>query len=71
MHGLTVVLAAATLAALLLSARVAVRASAAEGHDSPAGRTAFLGWLGVFVNGSNLVLIIVEGIYIGLLWTHA
>jgi hypothetical protein len=71
MHALTVILAAATLAALLLSKRIADRANAAEGHDSPAGRTAFLGWFGIFANGANLMLIIVEGIYIGLLWTHA
>ena len=71
MHGLTVLLAAATLAALLMSRRIATRARATEVHDSPAGRTAFLGWFGVFNNAANLVLIVLEGIYIAVLWTHA
>ena len=71
MHGLTVVLAAATLTALLLARRIALRASAGEVHDSPAGRTAFLGWFGVFNNAANFVLIVLEGIYIAVLWTHA
>ena len=71
MHGFTVLLASLTLGALLLSRRIATRAPAGEALDSPPGRTAFLGWFGVFNNAANLVLIVLEGTYIALLWTHA
>lgn len=71
MHGLTVLLAAATLTALLMSRRILKRAGSGEAHASPLGRTAFFGWFGVFNNAANLVLIVLEGIYIAVLWTHA
>ncbi|MCU1398219.1 MAG: hypothetical protein JWN62_1328 [Acidimicrobiales bacterium] len=71
MHGFTVLLAVAAAVAALLSWRIARRARAMEGDDTPAGRSAFLGWFGLFSNATNMVLIIVEGVYIGVLWTHA
>jgi hypothetical protein len=71
MHGFTVLLAALALAAMVLSWRIARDARAPEESASPAGRSAFLGWFGLYSNAFNFVLIVVEGLYIGILWTHA
>jgi uncharacterized protein YhhL (DUF1145 family) len=71
MHGFTVLLATLTLIAVLLSWRIAHRAASPEDHTSPAGRTAFLGWFGMFSNIANFVLIVTEGVYIAVLWIHA
>jgi hypothetical protein len=63
MHGLTVVLALAVIAGMWISwgyTRVGER----EGRATPAGRTVFLGWLGLGMGAFNLLLIVYEGMLI-------
>ena len=71
MHGFTVLLALGAALAALLSWRLARHPGASERDDTPAGRSVFLGWFGVVSNAFNMLLIIVEGVYVGVLWTHA
>jgi hypothetical protein len=64
MHSLTVALASLTLVLTIRAYQIAVAAKSSESRLSPSGRTAFLGWFGVAMNASNLVLIVVEGIFL-------
>jgi membrane protein implicated in regulation of membrane protease activity len=64
MNGLTIVLAALALLTTLLSWHTVRRHDHDESHMSPQGRTVFVGWLGVFIGAVNVLLIVVEGIYI-------
>lgn len=70
-HALTIALAAFTLVLTVWSVHIARTASTAESRLSPAGRTAFVGWLGAAMNAANLLLIVVEGIFVAVLHSHA
>jgi hypothetical protein len=71
MHALTAGTALVTLVALLLSIRYARWDDAHEGDGTPAGRTRFLGLLGVIFNVANLLLILAEGLYVVVVERHA
>jgi hypothetical protein len=71
MHGLTAFTALVTLIALLISIHYARWDDAHEGDGTPAGRTRFLGLLGVIFNVANLLLIFLEGLYIVVVERHA
>jgi hypothetical protein len=71
MHGLTAFTALVTIIALLLSIRYARWDDAHEGDGTPAGRTRFLGLLGVIFNVVNLMLILLEGLYVVVVERHA
>jgi hypothetical protein len=71
MHALTAGTALVTLVALALSIHYARWDDAREGDGTPAGRTRFLGLLGVIFNVTNLVLILFEGLYIVVVARHA
>lgn len=64
MHGLTLALAFVVLAGMWLSWRLARLATDDEGDGTPAGRTVFLGWLGLGIGALNLLLILYEGLII-------
>jgi hypothetical protein len=71
MHALTAVTALVTLVALLISLHYARWDDAHEGDGTPAGRTRFLGLLGVIFNVVNLMLILLEGLYVVVVERHA
>jgi hypothetical protein len=63
---------AITLAAGWLSWLLVLSSDESEDAGTPGGRRKFLGYLGLLVNGINLLLIVVEGSYIYFLSTgHA
>ena len=66
MHALTVLLALLVLAGMKVSWDL-TRASGEEGEGTPAGRTVFLGWLGLGIGALNLLLIVYEGVLIAIL----
>jgi hypothetical protein len=68
MHVDTLACAVVTAAAIVLAYRL-YRAGdpRAEADDSAAGRLAFLGVVGLAIGGISLALIIVEGVYAGVL----
>jgi hypothetical protein len=68
LRGLTGGLALVTALAAWLSWRIWAGARAAEDEGTPAGRTAFLGLLGLIIAITNLVLILTEDAYV---WTIA
>jgi hypothetical protein len=61
MHAVTVVLAVVVLAAMRRCWSLARIAAEAESAPSPAGRTVFLGLLGLTIGALDLLLIIYEG----------
>ena len=68
MHADTVACAVATVVATLLAYRLLRAGDAHAEHDDTApGRLAFLGIVGVAIGGINLALILVEGLYAGIL----
>jgi len=67
MHGLTVALTFVVLAGMWFSRRLARLATDDEGDGTPAGRTVFLGWLGLGIGALNLLLIIYEGLIVAVL----
>ncbi len=64
MNALTFLLAALAALTTFAAWRVVGRHPQDEGHVSPDGRTAFLGWLGVFIGIVDVVLIVLEGVYL-------
>jgi hypothetical protein len=64
MHGLTVVLALVVLAGMRVSWTLARLGGDREADGDPAGRTVFLGWLGLGIGALNLLLIVYEGFLI-------
>jgi hypothetical protein len=64
MNGLTFALAALAAFTTFAAWRIVRRHPQDEGHVSPDGRTAFLGWMGVFIGTADVVLIVLEGIYL-------
>ncbi len=64
MDGLTVVLALAAGLVTFASWRIVRRHQQDESHVSPHGRTAFLGWMGVFIGACDVALIVLEGVYL-------
>ncbi len=67
MHGITIACIAVTVAAIAMAAGMA-RAGGGGTSDedaTPVSRTVFLGQLGVIVGVFNLVLIALEGLYVG------
>jgi hypothetical protein len=69
MHGLTIALALVVLVGMRISWSYAHIGSSPESMPTPVGRTVFLGWLGLFVGGLNLLLIVYEGLIIVLVHT--
>ena len=59
-----------TLVAMWLCYRMVQVGEAEESSGTPAGRSRFLGYLGLLANGANLLLILLEGTYIFFLRTH-
>jgi hypothetical protein len=70
MHGLTAFTALVTFIALLISIHYARWDDAHEGDGTPAGRTRFVGLLGVLFNVVNLMLILLEGLYVVVVERH-
>jgi len=64
MHALTIALALVVLAGMWFSWGLAHIATDGEGDATPAGRTVFLGWLGLAIGALNLLLIVYEGLLI-------
>ncbi len=64
MNGLTVALALFSVLATWAAWRIVGRHQQDESHLSPDGRTAFLGWMGVFIGSCDVALIVVEGVYL-------
>ncbi|MEP7045887.1 MAG: hypothetical protein ABI949_04360 [Ilumatobacteraceae bacterium] len=64
MDGLTIALAALAALTTLAAWRVVARQRQPEDDMSPHGRIAFVGWMGVFIGVCDVVLIVVEGIYL-------
>lgn len=64
MIGLTFALAALAAFTTFAAWRIVGRHPQDEGHVSPDGRIAFLGWMGVFIGTADVVLIVLEGIYL-------
>lgn len=64
MNSLTVVLALVAVLATFASWRIVGRHKQDESHVSPDGRTAFLGWIGVFIGTCDVTLIVLEGLYL-------
>ena len=64
MHGLTAVLTVLAALATLASRRIVRRHREDESMMSPTGRTAFLGWMGVFIGSCDVTLILIEGLYL-------
>ena len=71
MHGFTVAMAAVCVGVIVLGRRTGRRCTVPEDHGTPAGRTAFLGWLAVVVGATNLLLIVFEGSYVVLIDRYA
>jgi hypothetical protein len=71
MRGLTGGLAIVTAIAIWLSWRIWTGARADEEDGTPAGRTAFLGLLGLITGITNLVLILAEDAYVWAIAGHA
>ena len=69
MHGLTVVLAGAVLLGIWYCWWLTKLSTDSESSGSPGGRTVFLGWVGVLVGALNLLLIVYEGVLVGV-WNH-
>jgi hypothetical protein len=67
MHLTTVVTMIATLVAMWLSYQMVRKAGAPESEPGPAGRTRFLGELGLMVGVVNLMLIVLEEVYLDVL----
>ena len=68
LHAGTVICALITVAAMALAARLHhVAKGGDEGSDRPVGRLEFLALVGLAVGGINLLLILVEGAYAGVL----
>jgi hypothetical protein len=68
MHADTAACVAVTVAAMGFAYRLGRAGDpAAEDDESAPGRLAFLGWLGLAVGAINLALIVVEGVYAGVL----
>lgn len=64
MDALTIALAALAVLTTLAAWRLVERQRQPENHVSPDGRTAFVGWMGVFIGACDVVLIVVEGIFL-------
>jgi hypothetical protein len=69
MHGLTVVLALVVLLGMRISWSYAHIAGDDEGVATPAGRTVFLGWVGLVIGALSLLLIVYEGLLVSLIDT--
>lgn len=67
MHGLTVALAGVVLVGMRISWSYARIGDDDEDVPTPVGRTVFLGYLGLVIGTSNLVLIVYEGTLVILL----
>lgn len=68
LHAATAACALVTVAAMALALRLHRSAPGAdEGSDHPAGRVEFLAALGLAIGAINLLLILVEGLYAGVL----
>ena len=70
MNALTVLLVIPCLVAIQLGVVAVGRTRAAEGEGSPLGRTAFLGWMAIAVGGFNLVLIVLEEVFVLAIGPH-
>jgi hypothetical protein len=70
MNALTVLLVIPCLVAIQLGVVAVRRARAAEGEGSPLGRTTFLGWMAIAVGGFNLLLIVLEEIFVIAIGPH-
>jgi hypothetical protein len=69
MHGLTMVLAGAVLIGMWYCWSLTKLSTDSESVGSPGGRTVFIGWLGVLIGALNLLLIVYEGVLVGV-WNH-
>jgi hypothetical protein len=63
-HGLTLVLAIVAAVFGLVCLRFARAASSDEAEWSTPGRTAFIGWFGAVTGAVNVLLIVVEGLFV-------
>lgn len=64
LHAITGALALVCLAALWISYRLVQEGTDDEESGTEAGRTNFLGLLGLVIGGANLALILLEGSYV-------
>lgn len=67
MHGLTLLLAALVLALMRMSWNLAHISDESELSPTPAGRTVFLGIIGLIFGGLDLLLIVYEGVIIAVM----
>jgi hypothetical protein len=67
MHGLTVVLALGVLVGMRISWSYARLGMDEEADPTPAGRTAFLGLLGLVIGALSLVLVVYEGVLVSVI----
>lgn len=63
LHAATVLTAAITVVAMVMSAALARASRDPENADTPAGQLRFLGVLGLMIGAINLALILLEGSY--------
>ena len=64
MHGITLALALLVLVGMRVSWGLARLSTDGEDRGTPAGRTVFLGWVGLGLGAINLLLILYEGLLI-------
>jgi hypothetical protein len=67
MHGLTLALALVVVVGMRISWSYAHIGADDESAPTPAGRTVFLGWLGLVIGALNLLLIVYEGLIVVLI----